>query len=156
MGVGADPENDTPPFSYSIGLTLKSWHELFVEAIPHDLGHYLINYIAKRFDEQKISLDHSCILTGVIQNGLPIALVEANLQEVKNERTIQVDYIINRSNYSVLQIVLPDENGLFPWEDGCSEKMRYQVIYREESGSLSLFKLMEDAPHYNLQKQSVH
>lgn len=146
IAVQPDPEKGVPNFSYSIGLSLLQKHELFSESFPPDLAQYLINEIAKQLPKHNIGIDHSCIIKGLVQNDMPIALIEVDDERVPRERTIQVPEMIDVKSYSVLQIILPDPAGIFPWEEGHDDSMGVQTIYRNDNSNNALARLMKSAP----------
>lgn len=146
LAVMSDAKTNTPNFSYSIGLSLSKNHELFSESFPPELAQYLINEIAEKLPKNNIRIDHSCIVKGLLQNDMPVALVEIDENDIAETRTIQVSNVIDVETYSVLQIILPDASGLFPWDEGHDHSMGKQVVHRKEASEEALKALMSAAP----------
>lgn len=160
IAVQRDPETGTPNFSYSIGLSLSKNHELFSESFPPELAQYLINEIARQLPKHNIGIDHTCTVMGLVQNNMPIALIEVDEEDFSETRTVQVSNMIDVADYSVLQIILPDLSGLFPWEEGHDHSMGKQVVHRKEASDEALKALMSAAPTHvvvpDLDDQTKH
>lgn len=126
MWVFPDPEGGEV-FSYTIGNSLRGLPELLW------LGRYdpktvvwLLNELSERMVRRRGSFrDGEIVDLGGAQ---PICVVEAS-DEVKERFTIQVANFAN-GDYSVLQVVMPDKEGRFPWDDGCADPYARQKIYR--------------------------
>lgn len=151
IAVSPDP-NEAPPFAYSIGLSLSYGHEILVEGLPPELSHYLINEVAQALPKRGIPLSHSCVVKGLLQDNMPIALVEADSPSIQSTRTIQVSETIAVDDYSVLQIIIPDPQGVFPWESEHNITMGSQEIHRIDSSMEAIRALMASAPTYDLEK----
>lgn len=150
LHVGADPVDETPPFSYSVGMCLIDGYEIFSEKIQDDLAIYLINQIGKRLPSKGISVDHSCIIKGLVQDDYPIALIKTDDPMLKTEKTIMVQEVIDVEDYAVLQLVIPDSSGRFPWDKDYDEDMGEQEIYSDDFSQSLLSDYMNSLPVYNL------
>lgn len=152
LSIGPDSDNDIPPFSYSIGLSLKEGSELLCESLPPDISHSLISEIASQLPKNNIAVDHSCIVRGLLQHNMPIALVVVDEEDIHDTRTIQVSGIIDVYNYKVLQVILPDSSGIFPWQEGHDIGMGIQNIHRKDSSKNTMRGLMDNAPTHVIQR----
>lgn len=62
-------------------------------------------------------------LEEILGGGLKVALAEAPRERANEEFTIQAAHYYGR-DVDVLQIVLPDTKGRFPWDEGYEERFR--------------------------------
>lgn len=155
ISVGPDPDDGTPPFSYSIGLSLIGKYELLVEGLQPDLGQYLINQTKATFSAYGIPIDHTCIVKGLVQGDLPMAFVKTDTGDLSETRSIQVGHMLDIEVYGVLQLIIPDPSGLFPWEEGCDTSIGDQTIHRRDSSPSALRELMSESPYYDLSSMSI-
>ena len=121
-----DPEGEEPDFSYSIGFPEKlAQPEVIVFSLPKNLRASMINELYRQMsaeglvmhDGQRVSdllVGHDCILREV-RNGEAIA--EHFGSAIWYSRRFH-----DRELQQAFQIVWPGaQQGLFPWEEGCSQ-----------------------------------
>ena len=58
----------------------------------------------------------------------PVCIFDAK-EEIKDEYTVQATHKIGRANCRVMQVVMSDPAGNFPWEDTCSRPYRDVLLY---------------------------
>lgn len=145
MAVG--PGEDEPGFTYSIGLGLKGWHELFMIGIDPRYAGQFINDIARGFKAQSIPLDHPCYVAGLAQKGYTFCLLPAT-PAVKENFTFQAThYYKGEDKYEVMQIIMCDANHRFPWQKGYQHaKMLGQTLMFAPPENA----LLESLPTYEL------
>lgn len=148
--VGADQENNDPPFCYSIGIALVNRYELYIEKAPAEFSAYTIREIFDTFRKKEIEINHSCFVRGLYEDDMPIALVEVDDESLKTTKTLLLSDIIDPSEFSLLQIVLSDGKGVFPWEEGFDDSIGEQKIYRKDPSKQALQQLMKEAPAYRV------
>lgn len=115
IGVGyKQPEEDGVPFMYTIGNTEKGWPEfLLVARIPYEVAGAMVNELSKKLRENNAPLGDLVDLGGKY----PVKLVKVTSDEVKEEYTVQVGrYYDGKQDYEVVQVLLPDRQGLYPDE----------------------------------------
>lgn len=96
------------PFAYSIGRTAKGRPELLVTGLlhPDDLG-YIVNEVAGIDDEKPLEVGD---LLDKVLAGYDVKIVQ-----VRDLREAGMTGVINRfDGASALQILWPDEKGIFP------------------------------------------
>jgi hypothetical protein len=113
MGVGGGADN--LPFMYTIGNHRLGLPELLVIG-SLEIGDVL-NYLG---DMQRRA---GKPLAGLVSLGgkWPVKIVDATGARTKAEYTIQVGQHFRTEDYRVSQVVIPDRDGRFPGEPGCTE-----------------------------------
>lgn len=109
--------------AYTVGLTDKGLSEIVVFGLPEQSAHIVLNDSAQLAMENKLFLD--------VPNRL-LANFPLIFKRVPPEAGVGYVNIANaRAEHPVklIQLVWPDEKGLFPWEDGFNEKFKeYQPL----------------------------
>lgn len=128
INVVADPDGDAPAFAYSIGFQ-QSVHqpEVIIFGLPFDIMTFMINETLHqcraglqlgdwtRVDD--LLIGHSCIARAVDPRYVVTDYLNSAIWF--HERTA------GKGLPDVVQLVWPGaEDGVFPWEDGCSESVR--------------------------------
>jgi len=119
-GVFADPKKNTPPFCYSVGLFSSYEHpELIVFGLPHETAHLLINAIGEKIKKgqgfipgEKYDIDFS----------FPLCLSRINKKYYADYLSHANWYYEDGGSFSCLQILWPDKEGVYPYEDGFDPK----------------------------------
>lgn len=125
MGVSPTVDDVELPFMYTIGNALQDQPELLIIGALGDQSMNLLNLLSEmmrlgRLDEHRESLDRPGGW-GLIDLGgdSPLALVKAS-GRAQEEYTRRATWWLKTKGvdtYSVLQVVVPDEKGRFPWDD---------------------------------------
>lgn len=116
--IGVFPTEDRPitPFAYSIGLSIiRGWPELLVmgnlsQQSTMMLMHEVVNYWKEK---------GSPVMGDIPVEGIPGDKVRVQLvtdPKVKEEYTVQVKHFKGDENYTVLQLLWPDNAGVLPNE----------------------------------------
>lgn len=109
FGVGGNP-----PFIYTIGNANHGLPELLIIGPFHfnDTG-LLLNMLGAKMRETGEPLSGEFSFGGQF----PVKVREAS-EAAKSEWTIQAGQYLGHENYSVLQVLLCDKNGVYPGEPG--------------------------------------
>jgi hypothetical protein len=127
QGVGAaqegDPEGPVPHFSYTVGWHAKGWPEAIVFALPFEVAHHYLTDIWNQLNAGELTLEVGD--TVPMRSGrddtppyefavLPVTdswrdLTVANRYAGSNPEGVGIEAV---------QLVWPDANGLYPWQDG--------------------------------------
>jgi hypothetical protein len=122
----ADPE---PAFAYSMGLYENFKHpEIIIFGLELGMMHELINGAGKRIRQGR----------GYKERHRYNDLLKGYQCEFRKVNPIRYDGLLNYaiwyyngSRFPVLQLVWPDQTGLFPWEDGFDEHFRKKQLRLE-------------------------
>ena len=120
----ADSKCHSDFFAYTVGNSIKGLPELLTFGVSRDSG--FLNALSE------IMIDRGRFSDGEIVDlggKLPLCVVDA-IDDVKDLFTIQVGEHFGTERYDVMQVVIPDRAGLFPWQHGCAEPFRSIHIYR--------------------------
>lgn len=112
-----DPDDAAPPFTYSIGMSQLQLPELIIQGLPPESSAATINLIHEMAEQRSFDYSQPCIVTGLLEGGYKLAFMPVD-ERCKKDYTIQVGRYYNSEHYDVVQIVVPDRNNLFPWEEG--------------------------------------
>jgi Domain of unknown function (DUF4262) len=112
-------------FSYTIGNTRKGFPELLV------VGTFRQGYILNPLSEMMIERGHKFADGELVDLGgdFPVCLVDA-AETVKDEFTVQAGEHYDTNDYAVMQVVLSDKAGLFPWQPKCAAPYSRVVVHR--------------------------
>ena len=122
----ADPLNDA--FTYSVGNGLAGLPELLVVGL-FDGMQWPLNELSRLMVERGRKFDDG-ELVSLGEGALPVCLVDAG-EEVKERYTVQAtNFFEGERNYQVMQVVLPDKDGRFPWQPGCAAPYSKVNVYR--------------------------
>lgn len=114
QGVG-----DEPPFAYTIGLHNNGLPELIVFGIDFKLSNRLLNDIARWMLSEPALQDTRLGKQTHEEWQMPFFLLPLTQAQVENHAFGAIKRSQGLASY--LQVCLPDSQGLFPWEPGCSE-----------------------------------
>lgn len=117
FGEGAEPG-----FTYTIGNADRGLPELLlIGDFPSRIAAGLLNELGAKMRE-----DGKPLATGLIDIGWSIPFKIRQTGSLARCRyTIQVDQYLGHDRYSVLQVMVCDENGYYPGDAGCNS--RYDV-----------------------------
>jgi hypothetical protein len=110
-----DKINDA--FAYTVGNSAAGLPELLVVGMFGDDAKWLLNALSNKMRERGAPFSNSERIE--LGGKHPITLVLAD-QGVKDRYTIQVGQFL-KHDYDVMQIIVPDKDGRFPWDQGCAE-----------------------------------
>lgn len=125
----ADDPDDTSPFAYTVGLTAHGYPELVIAGcLDVRIMHELLNNLADRVYDTAARFTHGQRLADVI-HGLPTVIVDGPLNDTLWPGSAVARY--GRDKVRLQQLVWPDPQGRFPWEDGYDlDKYRQPLIGR--------------------------
>jgi Domain of unknown function (DUF4262) len=118
-----DPTNDA--FMYSVGNALKGLPELLVVGMYRD--GYAINALSEIMLERGRKFQDGEVVD--LGGPCPVCVVDA-AEGVKDRYTCQATGVFGEGGYAVMQVVLPDAAGKFPWDRGCAEPYSRVVVHR--------------------------
>lgn len=120
-------EGDDPPFIYTIGNHEKNLPELLIIGIGGEQAGALMNELCEKMVAQGIGFaDNSFVDLG---GKFPVRVVFAD-QRAKTDYTIQVGQFYGTQDYSVMQVILCDQNGHYPDDPDCGEPYNRVPILR--------------------------
>jgi hypothetical protein len=114
-------------FSYSVGNCLKGLPELLVLGMRPMPAVALINELSQEMIDRGRKFDDGEVFS--LGGPCPICIVDA-AESVKADYTIQAGHLVGGRDYGVMQIVLPDPAGKFPWDEGCAEPYSTTKVMR--------------------------
>ena len=119
IGIGADTES-TPPFpsyTYSVGLTSTYEHpELVIFGVPFEIAMGILGDAAKRVRDGTLVCTDGGSDDRLVQ-GFPVVFRTVPADAIREHLRI-ADVLEHDAPLSALQIIWPDPNGKFPWENG--------------------------------------
>jgi hypothetical protein len=118
-----DPTNEA--FAYTVGNALKGLPELLVVGMYGDT--FTLNKLSEMMIERGERFDDGQIVS--LGGKHPVRVFDAD-DSVKDQYTIQASNYYGRERYDVMQVVLSDPDGKFPWQAGCAEPYRRVRIHR--------------------------
>lgn len=123
----ADPVNDA--FAYTIGNSLRGLPELLLIGMYGERATAILNRVselvaakADPFAEGELPLGNASVYLLPVGDG------------VKDTHTVQASNFLDGRKYRVVQVVLCDQRGRFPWQDGCAEPYSRVKCHRRTDG----------------------
>ena len=123
IGTVSENENSPSTLSYTVGLTHKGLPDLMMMGFEHGLMQQLLNdAVLKMKDMGKIT--DPTRLSEVVRN-YDVLLVPVPSHEAEKFAHVLKAYSAaeGKEEIELVQIILPDENGLFPNDDGCEQSI---------------------------------
>lgn len=119
--VFGDPDLSMPSFTYTIGLSAKGLPDLLVFGLPQEASGIVAD-IAQMMVESKTRLADGLVIRDVAS--VPLKLRSLGLSDGFKFAT-GAKRFAREQHYtaSLMQIVLPDQAGRFPGEDGCDQRI---------------------------------
>jgi hypothetical protein len=119
MGVG-----DDPPFAYTIGNWKVGLPELLVigtreAGFLNNLSEQMLNRGTAFANGELVSLG----------GRFPLKVIVAN-KTARDQYTIQAGQHFGTEDYALLQLLIPDRNGVFPDEPGCMQPHSRMPVLR--------------------------
>lgn len=123
-----DPLNEA--FIYTIGNSLRGLPELFLVGMFNAVGQSILNDVSELLAKSPDPLAERDMDIG---GRCPVHLVQAN-DYVKEAFGIKVDAFIEVQRFDVMQVVLCDVKGRFPWDAGCDKPYSLVKVHRRLQG----------------------
>src|SRR5262245_9628600 len=116
-------------FEYTIGNFRKDLPELLL------VGIYDVPFVLNRLSEIMIERGKPFEDGEMVSLGegarYPLYVIEAS-DDVKENFTIQAGQHFGHENYRVMQVIMPDTKGRFPWQRGCSKPYADVTVHRRK------------------------
>lgn len=117
-----DPEEKSPPFSYSIGIA-KTYcaPEVIVVGLKRELAHWMVNEYKRRVaggESFTADVPYTGFLEGHVVRFGPVA------EENRKEYMRSTCWLHGGSGFEALQLIWPNTSGIWPWEASASEWLR--------------------------------
>jgi len=119
LAVFADPDTNTPTFSYTVGLTAKNKPEMIVMGMPPDNARIVLNGLARRLLAGEVKRHER--LSMVLTEGYEPVLIEADTARARDFLRAAIHRYGDQ--VQALQLVLPDAANRLPWEEGFDRNM---------------------------------
>ncbi|HVE53927.1 MAG TPA: DUF4262 domain-containing protein [Ramlibacter sp.] len=118
----ADPDGAEPPFSYSTGIAMDSGHpEVIVFGLSPRMGSWIVNEYNRQVRAGK-KFRPGVPYKGFLR-GFPVYVEPA-----EPRKAVNFMFACNRLyadfGYPVVQVIIPDTNGVWPWEKGAPRAFR--------------------------------
>jgi hypothetical protein len=116
---------DTPPFSYTVGLTQSRHHpEIVITGLDLQTGRALLHAIVERIPAAvRLPIDEP--IEKIANFPLVLKPVPRETSKVAN-----MARALYEQNFELLQLVWPDAKGRFPWENGHIDKLTQPRYWR--------------------------
>lgn len=125
LGVVDDKET----FFYTIGRAIRGEPEFLLVANVHpEVGTDLLNTLSKLCKSSAEELNGEIIMLGGYYG---IRLLWAN-DTVRQDYTIQAGQFLEREDYDVVQVLIPDKAGRYPGDPACDMPYAQQPILRRQ------------------------
>ncbi|MDD4866187.1 MAG: DUF4262 domain-containing protein [Mycobacterium sp.] len=106
---------ETTPFAYTVGLTAHGYPELVIAGLDPRTSQALLNDLANRVYGQAVRFTHGQHVSDLIA-GCDAVIVEGPVIAELLPGMAYARY--GRNAVRLQQIVWPDKDGRFPWQDG--------------------------------------
>jgi Domain of unknown function (DUF4262) len=124
VAVNGDPEINIPWWAYTVGVTRTHAHpELAIAGLPPELMQQILNTVGFLVRDGATFSDGTQA-DNVLQS-YPVAFRQIHRYWFRPLFGSARRFYGNWS-FAVLQVVYPDRDGRFPWDDGCSAAIRGQ------------------------------
>ena len=111
-----DPDKESPDFSYSTGFYARTgFPEIIVFSLPKDVSHNILWDIYRDFEAGNAPLPQRKI-TGFLGDFEAVFLPVH--KDAYSEHLGWNQWFYRGNDFPCFQLVWPDREGLFPWEDG--------------------------------------
>lgn len=130
LGIFGEQDDKEPDFSYSLGLVKTINHpDFIIFGLPPEISKATIDNIYNFITNEDRTIVPDTPYTEFLQNGVP--LVFKKCKKIAFEKYMyKTDWYNNEVGCENIayQIVWPDQNNLFPWDDGFDEKWIPKVV----------------------------
>ncbi|MFJ2081298.1 DUF4262 domain-containing protein [Micromonospora chokoriensis] len=110
-----DDPDSTAPFAYTVGLTAHDYPELITAGLPPEVAHSLLNDLASRVYDKAERFTHGQRISDLIADYDAIIIDGPPTDELLPGAAISR---YGRDHIRIQQMVWPDPQGRFPWDDG--------------------------------------
>lgn len=110
-----DPEQNEPPFAYTVGAPSRNLPELIITGLDPRTGCVLINDLLRSIQEGTEIIKEDAPYTELAN--MPCYLRKLTRKQVMDCMTITCSYHEDK-DFEVYQLVYPDPRGLLPWQAG--------------------------------------
>ncbi|WP_326564439.1 DUF4262 domain-containing protein [Micromonospora peucetia] len=110
------PTDDDPvPFAYTVGLTAHDYPELITAGLPPEVAHSLLNDLVRRVHDKAERFTHGQRISDLIAGYDAIVIDGPPTDELLPAMAINR---YGRDQIRLQQLVWPDQQGRFPWDNG--------------------------------------
>lgn len=135
-----ETDDYNPRFGYSIGLFKEFHHpELIIIGLDSESTGAILNNARKEI-EKGIKFIEGVTYHGFLHE-LPVQFVEVKKEHYPDYLGYAGWYNNNSINFPSLQIVWPDKQGRFPWDDGFNENFKFKQPLLDRNVN---FKFLEE------------
>lgn len=127
----ASPKGEEYVYSVGVSVSTDNAFEIAITGLSPEQMHFFGNHFAQHIKERVIELDEPITYVEEVFN-VPVALVKVS-QEYMHDGTFTVaETTLDMTDKQIpmFQLVLPDPNGRFPWQEHVDSKWKkYQSIF---------------------------
>ena len=117
-----DPEDELPPFAYSIGIQQETGApEVVVIGLKQPMAHFVVNEYNKRIREGE-SFEVGQFYSGFLE-GFDIYIGAVSKSVYDDYFGQDIDFYGGRE-FAVVQVVYPTTKGIWPWTEGAPESFK--------------------------------
>ena len=113
--------DEEPAFSYTVGLAANGRPDVFMIGLPSNLSMALLNQCASNLLKKDVDTSDRALVEEVAQTPLAFREDADGLVEGLASVRRRVLQNLNLEDVGFVQLVVPDPNGKFPWDDGCDQ-----------------------------------
>ena len=135
IGVFPTPGEPSVSFAYTVGLSAKGLPELAIYGLPVDVGHQVLNVVARQMVDAGVALVTGQRIEGVLASEVPLVAVS-----MSNTRDLNMVREVYGSVASAVQVCWPDVDGLMPWEQGGRAGEDEQPVHGEGPEGRPVFR----------------
>lgn len=121
----ADDPETTAPFAYTVGLTAHDYPELITAGLPPEVAHSLLNDLARRVYDKAERFTHGQRISDLIAGYDAIIIDGPPTDELLPGMAIKR---YGRDQIRLQQLVWPDQQGRFPWDNRYNFDPRTQPL----------------------------
>jgi len=122
QAVFGDPESGTPALAYTIGLSGKGLPDVLVLGLPVQHASEILDGVARQLVADASKASHGTLIHEVAN--LPLKVVAADQLHAQHFAKISQDFAeAQGGDATLVQILIPDINGIFPGEPGCDPQI---------------------------------
>lgn len=118
--VAVASDGVSPSFIYSVGLHSLGYPELIIIGLNPKIGHDIINNCAELMKSNGSQFESGSFVENLAN--LPLAILDAN-DLGKMEYAVQGFNFYRHWNFKLQQLVMPDVNKRYPWQEGFDQNM---------------------------------
>lgn len=124
----ASHERDGYEYSYTVGMERFEHPEIMILGFPHAQGHLLLNDIGSLI-AKGATFDDWTFTRDIVEH-YPVWFREIASEQVAGFATMAT-MRANSKAVRLLQVILPDAYGHYPWEQACDASYRKQLVDAE-------------------------